>query len=125
MTPLYGNFPVRLTTHVGDPIYPNPDSTVEDLRSQTVASMEKMIKRYQKLPGNVFRSLEERIEAEAEAFEKYFLTQEEPLIKNFLPKIASVTSIYGWDDENDEDSSGIGSLEEEDEDSDEEDEYVY
>ena len=47
MTPMYGGFPVRLTTHIGDPIYPTNDMTVEDLRLATVKAMQGLIAEHQ------------------------------------------------------------------------------
>ena len=56
ITPMFGNFPVSMTTHVGEPIYPNEESTVEELREKTVRAMEALIKKHQRImPGCYFK----------------------------------------------------------------------
>ena len=47
MTPLYGGFPVKLTTHVGEPIFPGDYDTVEDLRVAVVEAMKGLIDTHQ------------------------------------------------------------------------------
>lgn len=66
LTPLYGGFPVKLTTRLGDPIDSREFSTADDLRVETIQTMQKMIKKYQKLPGNVYRAIKERFVYEYE-----------------------------------------------------------
>ena len=66
LTPLYGGFPVKLVTHLGDFIDPS-EFTVDELRAETLISMQKMIKTYQKLPGNVLRGIKERLEDDFES----------------------------------------------------------
>ncbi len=36
MVPVYGGFPVKLRTHVGDPVYPHDYKDVEQLRAAVV-----------------------------------------------------------------------------------------
>lgn len=73
MVPLYGGFPVRLTMHVGDPIYPTPDITVEELRQQVLQSMEDLIAIHQETPGDIVRAVSQRIENESCYFERKYL----------------------------------------------------
>lgn len=66
LTPLYGGFPVKLTTRLGDPIDSRDFESADDLRAETITSMQKMIKKYQKLPGNIYRAVKERFVYEYE-----------------------------------------------------------
>ena len=34
LRPLFGGFPVKLTTYIGQPIYPEPDTTPEQFRDK-------------------------------------------------------------------------------------------
>ena len=43
LTPLYGGFPVKLTTHIGDPIYPRDFATLGEFRNAVLKTMEAMI----------------------------------------------------------------------------------
>ncbi len=79
LTPLYGGFPVKLTTHIGDPIYPRDFATLGEFRNAVLKTMEAMIqvKRYflqvllilsfasyqqhQHLPGDIVRGITERL----------------------------------------------------------------
>ena len=65
LTPLYGGFPVKLVTHLGDFIDPT-EFTVDELRAETLISMQKLIKTHQKLPGNVLRGIKERLQDDFE-----------------------------------------------------------
>nr|CAD7258225.1 unnamed protein product [Timema shepardi] len=75
---LVGNFPVKLSTHLGKPISYSPNSTPRELHAQAtlptlcisdrVCSMmqvmdaiEELIERNQKLPGSIPRALLERV----------------------------------------------------------------
>ena len=44
---MYGLFPVKLRTHIGPPIHPQPGQTAEQLASQTVQALEQMIATHQ------------------------------------------------------------------------------
>ena len=48
MVPVYGGFPVRLTTHVGAPIRAQPDETAEQLGLRVQETMQEMVAKYQK-----------------------------------------------------------------------------
>ena len=43
LTPLYGGFPVKLTTHIGQPIYPDKYETLADFRMAALKAMEDLI----------------------------------------------------------------------------------
>ena len=68
MTPLYGGFPVKLTTHLGDP-FDTSDMEVEEIRTETISRVQKLIQKHQKLPGNVYQAVMARFEANDEESE--------------------------------------------------------
>ncbi|XP_060605881.1 monoacylglycerol/Diacylglycerol O-acyltransferase-like [Ruditapes philippinarum] len=61
IVPIYGNFPVKMTTYLGSPIYPSEDMTAEELADKVKLGIEDLIRKHQKVPGNVLRALSERI----------------------------------------------------------------
>ncbi len=73
MTPLYGGFPVKLTTHLGDPIDPADFQSADELRAAAVIQMQKLIKKHQRLPGSIYQAIKDRFEAEAESEEEDFI----------------------------------------------------
>nr|CAD7442308.1 unnamed protein product [Timema bartmani] len=68
---LVGNFPVKLSTHLGKPISYSPNSTPRKLHAQAseggtcpwqvMDAIEELIERNQKLPGSIPRALLERV----------------------------------------------------------------
>ncbi|KAK7100332.1 DGAT1/2-independent enzyme synthesizing storage lipids-like [Littorina saxatilis] len=60
IVPIYGIFPVKLVTHFGEPIYPEPGSTPEDFRDLVQTQLEDLIRKHQRLPSNIPRSLFQR-----------------------------------------------------------------
>uniref|UniRef100_A0A8D0DLS8 Transmembrane protein 68 n=1 Tax=Salvator merianae TaxID=96440 RepID=A0A8D0DLS8_SALMN len=62
IVPLYGNFPVKLRTYIGDPIPYDPNITAEELAEKAKAEVQCLINKHQKIPGNVFRALMERFD---------------------------------------------------------------
>uniref|UniRef100_A0A8C5S571 Phospholipid/glycerol acyltransferase domain-containing protein n=1 Tax=Laticauda laticaudata TaxID=8630 RepID=A0A8C5S571_LATLA len=58
---LYGNFPVKLKTYLGDPIPYDPNITAEELTEKAKDALQCLIDKHQKIPGNVWRALMERI----------------------------------------------------------------
>ena len=62
---MYGGFPVKLTTHIGNAIYPD-FLTVDQIREQTLRDMTELIKKNQILPGNILRAIGERFSSENE-----------------------------------------------------------
>ena len=59
--PVYGGFPVKLTTHVGDSIIARKDETFDQLKERLEQSMKWMIDRYQVRSGGVVRAVMERL----------------------------------------------------------------
>ncbi|XP_019753350.1 transmembrane protein 68 isoform X2 [Dendroctonus ponderosae] len=59
--PIYGGFPVKMVTHIGRPIYYEPDLSPEDLQMKVAASLEELIKTHQRIPGNILLSILDRI----------------------------------------------------------------
>jgi len=58
--PVYGGFPVKLDTYIGEPIPFDESHTAESLASKVVETMEKLIDRHQPKPGNILRGIQER-----------------------------------------------------------------
>ncbi|XP_054716809.1 transmembrane protein 68-like [Uloborus diversus] len=62
LVPIYGGFPVKLKTYVGQPVPYDPELTPEEMAEKVADRMKEMIKKHQKLPGNISRSMLERIQ---------------------------------------------------------------
>ncbi|XP_034284935.1 monoacylglycerol/Diacylglycerol O-acyltransferase-like [Pantherophis guttatus] len=60
--PMYGGFPVKLRTYIGEPIPYDPNLTASELAEKTKIAIENLRDRHQKLPGNIFRALLERFD---------------------------------------------------------------
>jgi len=60
LRPIFGGFPVKLRTHIGEPIYPEPEMTPEQLRDKVRSALEKMVEDNQRLPGSIFRGILDR-----------------------------------------------------------------
>ncbi|KAL7298572.1 transmembrane protein 68 [Trichogramma pretiosum] len=58
--PIYGGFPVKLKTIVGQPIPYDGSLTPEDLQIKVAAALDKLINENQQIPGSIFRALVER-----------------------------------------------------------------
>ncbi|KAK8397473.1 hypothetical protein O3P69_004911 [Scylla paramamosain] len=59
--PIYGGFPVKLRTHLGEPIYPKPGESPEELAERIQESLAALIRENQKLPGRILRALMARV----------------------------------------------------------------
>ncbi|CAG5117786.1 unnamed protein product [Candidula unifasciata] len=59
--PIYGFFPVKLRTVLGEPIYPSHLMSAEELAAKVQASVEDLIAKNQKVPGSILRALLERV----------------------------------------------------------------
>lgn len=59
--PIYGGFPVKLKTYVGDPISFDDSLTPEEVKDKVALALEELINKYQKKPGSITRALLERI----------------------------------------------------------------
>ncbi|KAI1901406.1 hypothetical protein AGOR_G00034110 [Albula goreensis] len=60
VAPLYGGFPVKFRTYLGDPIPYDPNVTAAELADTAQKAVQSLIDQHQKIPGNVFRALLER-----------------------------------------------------------------
>ena len=57
----YGGFPVKLTTFVGPPILFDESMDDESLAQLVAQRLEDLIKAHQKIPGNIFCALKDRV----------------------------------------------------------------
>ncbi|GFV37110.1 transmembrane protein 68 [Trichonephila clavipes] len=62
LVPIYGGFPTKLKTFVGEPIPYDPSITPDEMATRVNEKMKAMIKTHQKLPGSVTRSVFERFQ---------------------------------------------------------------
>ncbi|XP_034981092.1 monoacylglycerol/Diacylglycerol O-acyltransferase [Zootoca vivipara] len=62
LLPIYGGFPVKLRTYIGEPIPYDPNTTPTELVEKTKAAFENLRDRHQKQPGNIFRAILERFD---------------------------------------------------------------
>ncbi|XP_042163614.1 transmembrane protein 68 isoform X3 [Oncorhynchus tshawytscha] len=60
MAPVYGGFPVKFRTYLGDPIPYDPNISAAELAEKTNQAVQALIDRHQIIPGNVLRALLER-----------------------------------------------------------------
>nr|XP_046215867.1 transmembrane protein 68-like [Oncorhynchus gorbuscha]XP_046215868.1 transmembrane protein 68-like [Oncorhynchus gorbuscha]XP_046215869.1 transmembrane protein 68-like [Oncorhynchus gorbuscha] len=60
MAPVYGAFPVKFRTYLGDPIPYDPNIGAAELAEKTNQAVQALIDRHQIIPGNVLRALLER-----------------------------------------------------------------
>nr|XP_034958037.1 transmembrane protein 68-like [Zootoca vivipara] len=60
--PLYGPFPVKLRTYIGEPIPYDPNITAAELAEKTKIAIENLRDKYQKRPGNILRAISERFD---------------------------------------------------------------
>jgi len=60
LVPIYGMFPVKMTTHIGKPIEFDENRTPEQLRDLTKQKLEELIIKNQRIPGSIFFALMER-----------------------------------------------------------------
>ncbi|KAM6458347.1 DGAT1/2-independent enzyme synthesizing storage lipids-like [Liasis olivaceus] len=60
--PIYGGFPVKLRTYIGEPIPYDPNITAKELAEKTKIAIENLRDKCQKRPGNILRALLERFD---------------------------------------------------------------
>ncbi|XP_061926618.1 monoacylglycerol/Diacylglycerol O-acyltransferase-like isoform X3 [Entelurus aequoreus] len=60
VAPVYGGFPVKFRTFLGDPIPYDPDITANELAEKVKQSVQGLIDKHQQIPGNILRALLER-----------------------------------------------------------------
>ncbi len=58
--PIYGGWPVKMTTYIGDPILVDADDTPESFRDKCKLGVEDLIRQHQRLPGSIWLALFER-----------------------------------------------------------------
>ncbi|XP_032078835.1 transmembrane protein 68-like [Thamnophis elegans] len=62
--PVYGGFPVKFRTYIGEPILYNPNVTSEELAEKTQIALQSLIRKHQQIPGSICRALLERFHKE-------------------------------------------------------------
>ncbi|KAM4705685.1 DGAT1/2-independent enzyme synthesizing storage lipids [Rhinophrynus dorsalis] len=60
LAPIYGGFPVKFRTYLGEPIPYDPNITAVELAEKTKSAVQSLIDKHQKIPGNIFRAILER-----------------------------------------------------------------
>ncbi|XP_028592776.2 DGAT1/2-independent enzyme synthesizing storage lipids-like [Podarcis muralis] len=60
--PVYGGFPVKLRTYIGEPIPYDPNITAAELAEKTKTAIENLRDKHQKRPGNILRAISERFD---------------------------------------------------------------
>lgn len=63
LVPIYGGFPVKLRTIIGQPIPYDSSITPEEMAERVAEKMKDLIKKHQKLPGSLTRSIIERFQS--------------------------------------------------------------
>ncbi|XP_039531608.1 transmembrane protein 68 [Pimephales promelas] len=64
IAPIYGGFPVKFRTYLGDPIPYDPKLNAAELAEKVQQAVQALIDKHQKIPGNVLRALLERFQRE-------------------------------------------------------------
>ncbi|XP_028833116.1 DGAT1/2-independent enzyme synthesizing storage lipids [Denticeps clupeoides] len=62
IVPIYGGFPVKFRTYLGEPIPYDPKMSAAELAEKVQQAVQELINRHQKIPGNVLRALLERFQ---------------------------------------------------------------
>lgn len=60
LAPLFGGFPVKIRTFIGEPITINKNMSPEKVKEVVVQTMEILIRKHQRLPGSILHALLER-----------------------------------------------------------------
>lgn len=58
--PIYGGFPVKFRTYLGEPIPYDPSLTPEELQQKVALAIEALISQHQRIPGSIFGGLVDR-----------------------------------------------------------------
>lgn len=64
IAPIYGGFPVKFRTYLGDPIPYDPKLNAAELAEKVQQAVQALIDKHQKIPGNILRALLERFQRE-------------------------------------------------------------
>jgi hypothetical protein len=91
MIPLYGGFPVKLSTHIGKPVYPQDYPDVESLRAATVQAMEDLIKEHQTFPTSVPTAIKQRTDLLPNPFVKHY----DFVVRKFVSCLIKLSSFRG------------------------------
>ncbi|XP_061652583.1 transmembrane protein 68 isoform X3 [Phyllopteryx taeniolatus] len=67
VAPVYGGFPVKFRTFLGDPIPYDPNVTASELAEKVNRAVQSLIDKHQRIPGNVLRALLERFHTKYKA----------------------------------------------------------
>lgn len=62
LLPLYGGFPVKLRTYVGEPIPFDPKASPEEMAERTAAAVQELVKKHQLVPGSIVKAMLQRFE---------------------------------------------------------------
>jgi 1-acyl-sn-glycerol-3-phosphate acyltransferase len=68
LLPMFGLFPVRMITCIGEPVEHDDSRTPEQLRDLVKSKLEELIERHQRLPGSIRRGILERFMSPASIF---------------------------------------------------------
>ncbi|KAL3869897.1 hypothetical protein ACJMK2_042523 [Sinanodonta woodiana] len=60
VVPIYGFFPVKLRTFIGDPIFPGKDEAPDQFSERVEAEIKTMILKHQRIPGSIFHAFLDR-----------------------------------------------------------------
>lgn len=60
VAPVYGGFPVKFRTFLGDPISYDPDINATQLAEKVQRAVQELIDQHQQIPGSILRALVER-----------------------------------------------------------------
>ncbi|CAF0741829.1 unnamed protein product [Brachionus calyciflorus] len=66
LVPIYGMFPVKLRTYIGEPIEFDDSLSAEELKEKTKQKIEEMIQKHQRLPGSIFHAILDRFRTKHE-----------------------------------------------------------
>lgn len=58
--PIYGGFPVKFRTFLGEPIPYDPNVTPEQLQQKVALAIEDLINKHQRMPGSIIHALFDR-----------------------------------------------------------------
>lgn len=105
---------MKLTSHIGEPI-PTDELTIEELRLTAIKTMEMLIKRHQRLPGNIVAAMIERLEDDFDDFEEVYEEGEE---EEEVTRICPVTQMAKMTDDSGHESVSSSELQDDFEDED-------
>lgn len=60
LVPMYGGFPVKLTTYIGKPVIVEAGMKPEDVKMLVIEELEMMIRKYQRRPGSIVMAIKDR-----------------------------------------------------------------